>query len=80
MRVFLLPISTRRTLLYAHRLNSVAQENNQTWMEKAQNKASKMWAGWESKESGWQKKIVNWGNTAFRRIPYEVRQLGLRDD
>lgn len=29
------------------------------------------WADWERKESGLQKKIVNYGNHVFRRIPYE---------
>lgn len=71
MRVFLLPISTRRTLLYAHRLNVEAAQQSQGWLDKIQNKAAQTWAGWEQKESGWQKTIVNYGNQALRRIPYE---------
>lgn len=30
-----------------------------------------MWAGWEQKESGWQKKVVEWGNQAMKRISFE---------
>jgi len=30
-----------------------------------------MWAGWEKKQSGWQRWIVDKGNQAFKRIPYE---------
>lgn len=73
MRLFLLPISTRRTLLYAHRLDNVAAaaQQNQGYMDKLQNKAAQTWAGWEQKESGWQHTIVKYGNQALRRIPYE---------
>ncbi|PSR80174.1 mitochondrial K+-H+ exchange-related-domain-containing protein [Coniella lustricola] len=70
MRLFLLPISTRRTLLYAQRLNNAAQQN-QGLMDKVQNKAAALWAGWENKDSGWQKTIVKYGNQALRKIPYE---------
>lgn len=73
MRVFLLPISTRRTLLYAHRLNveAAATQQKQGWVDKIQSKAAQTWAVWEQKESGWQKTIVLYGNKALRRIPYE---------
>lgn len=72
MRIFLLPISTRRTLLYAHRLNvEAAKQQSQGWAEKIQSKAAQTWAGWEQKESGWQKTVVRYGNTALRRVPYE---------
>lgn len=30
-----------------------------------------MWAGWEKKESGWQRKVVDYGNQALKRIPFE---------
>ncbi|CAN8102989.1 unnamed protein product [Discula destructiva] len=72
MRVFLLPISTRRTLLYAHRLNGAATtQQKQGWMDKIQNKAAQTWSSWEQKESGWQNTIVKYGNQALRRVPYE---------
>ncbi|TVY23194.1 Uncharacterized protein LHYA1_G007764 [Lachnellula hyalina] len=75
MRLFLLPISTRRTLIYCERLN-VTTTNEQTnvalrWVDKGSIKAASLWASWEQKESGWQKWLVNRGNAALRRIAYE---------
>ncbi|KAK0665127.1 mitochondrial K+-H+ exchange-related-domain-containing protein [Cercophora samala] len=70
MRLYLLPISTRRTLLYCQKLDAPATQK-QTWGDWIQSKAARTWSGWEQKEEGWQKKVVNYGNYALRRIPYE---------
>jgi hypothetical protein len=70
MRLFLLPISTRRTLIYCQRLNVTVSEQ-QTLIDKATGRAAKLWASWEKKDSGWQKKVVELGNKALKRIPYE---------
>ncbi|KAK6198219.1 hypothetical protein LQW54_010496 [Pestalotiopsis sp. IQ-011] len=70
MRLYLLPISTRRTLLYCQKFNT-NQAEAKTYVDKTTAWAAKTWASWEKKESGWQKTIVNYGNQAFRRIPYE---------
>ncbi|KAK4449968.1 mitochondrial K+-H+ exchange-related-domain-containing protein [Podospora aff. communis PSN243] len=70
MRLYLLPISTRRTLLYCQKIDAPASQK-QTWGDWVQSKASRTWADWEKKEKGWQKKVVSYGNYAFRRIPYE---------
>ncbi|GKT80196.1 hypothetical protein ColTof4_12619 [Colletotrichum tofieldiae] len=70
MRLYLLPLTTSRTLLYSQRLN-VATNSQQGLADKVGKKAAKLWAGWEARESGWQKKVVNYGNYALRRIPYE---------
>ena len=40
-------------------------------VDKAQERAARLWASWEAKESGWQRKIVDYGNHALKRIPYE---------
>jgi len=70
MRLFLLPISTRRTLLYCQKLEAPSKQK-QTWSDWIQSKASRTWADWEKKDAGWQKKVVSYGNYALRRIPYE---------
>lgn len=70
MRLYLLPISTRRTLLYCQHLNAPASEQP-TWSNWLQAKAARTWSGWEKKEKGWQKSVVSYGNQALRRIPYE---------
>jgi hypothetical protein len=70
MRLYLLPISTRRTLLYCQRLNAPTSEK-QTWSDWLQAKAARTWSGWEKKDSGWQKSVVGYGNQVLRRIPYE---------
>jgi len=70
MRLYLLPVSTRRTLLYCQRANA-APTDKQTLIDKAQARAARLWADWEKKDKGWQKKVVEYGNYAVRRIPYE---------
>lgn len=70
MRLYLFPISAKRTLIYAKRLQRPPKEK-QTWGERITNKASDTWVKWESAESGWQKKVTEWGNKAFSQIPYQ---------
>ena len=70
MRLFLLPISTRRTLIYCQRLNQQLS-NEQTYIDKLTNRATNLWVKWEKHEKGWQKKVTVYGDKIFQRIPYE---------
>lgn len=71
MRLFLLPVSTRRTLLHAQRLNVTTITGDRNYIDKGAAWAAKKWAEWEKRDAGWQRKVVDYGNQAFRRIPHE---------
>ncbi|KAL9029559.1 MAG: hypothetical protein Q9180_007016 [Flavoplaca navasiana] len=74
MRLFLLPISTRRSLIYCQRLNTQISSKT-TYIDKITIRASKTWLKWEKAEkgwrTGWQKKVTHYGNKLFERIPHE---------
>ncbi|KAM0706847.1 hypothetical protein Q7P35_006177 [Cladosporium inversicolor] len=73
MRLFLLPISTRRTLIYCERVSpSLAPGATKPPLaDRIITKSSAVWTGWEKAEKGWQKKVTEYGNALFRRIPFE---------
>ncbi|KAI9894116.1 MAG: hypothetical protein M1814_004887 [Vezdaea aestivalis] len=75
MRLFLLPISTRRIFLYGKRADpSNAQSGPPTKasiVDRLTTRAARTWVNWEKRESGWQKTITVYGNKALQRIAYE---------
>ena len=73
MRLFLLPISTRRSLLYCEKLHEKAA-NERSLLDKVTTKANETWAAWEKDEKAplnWKRKVTHYGNHALKRIPYE---------
>ena len=70
MRLFLLPISTRRTLIYCQRINEQVTKE-QSYIDKITTRASTTWVKWEKYEEGWQKKVTEYGNKLFQRLAYE---------
>ncbi|GFP53342.1 hypothetical protein ACSS6W_000858 [Trichoderma asperelloides] len=91
MRLYLLPVSTRRTLLYASRFVNPASSSSAStsasspsassaspssstttsYIDRGADFAARKWAQWEKMERGWQRKVVDYGNHAFRRIPFQ---------
>lgn len=70
MRLYLLPVSTRRALIYCRRLNKQLTSES-SYVDRATSKAARYWSEWEEAPSGWKKKVTEYGNQAFKRIPYE---------
>jgi len=70
MRIFLLPISTTRTFIYCQRLNQQVSKE-QTYIDKLTTRATNLWVKWEKYDKGWQKKVTEYGDKIFQRIPYE---------
>ncbi|KAB2573106.1 hypothetical protein BFW01_g9038 [Lasiodiplodia theobromae] len=77
MRLFLLPISTRRALIYCERRSAAAGEKPSV-LDKVTNKANQTWADWEKVpaevpwyKGGWKKTVTVQGNRVLRRIPYQ---------
>ncbi|TID27000.1 putative transporter [Venturia nashicola] len=77
MRLFLLPISTRRTLIYCDKNTiqnaaaNLAPGQKPPILDRITTKAADTWADFEKAESGWKKHLTNYGNMVLRRIPYE---------
>lgn len=70
MRLFLLPISTRRTLIYCERPKP-APGKPTSYLDRAVTKANATWVSFEKAPSGWKKTLTTYGNMMLRRIPYE---------
>ena len=69
MRLFLLPISTRQSLIYCQKRSRLPGQT--TYIDRITSKASERWLLWEKYESGWQKRVTVYGNKLFQRISYE---------
>jgi len=71
MRLFLLPISTRRTLIYAEPIASTLPAAQQKYLDRLVNKANTTWTSWETSSTTWKLKTTAYGNALFRRIAFE---------
>ncbi|KAF2722884.1 hypothetical protein K431DRAFT_283395 [Polychaeton citri CBS 116435] len=71
MRLFLLPVSKRRTLIYCERVQEQLSGAKPPVVDRITNKANETWVQWENAEKGWKKKVTEYGNQLFKRIPYQ---------
>ncbi|OJJ63702.1 hypothetical protein ASPSYDRAFT_38328 [Aspergillus sydowii CBS 593.65] len=70
LRLFVVPISTRRALIYARLLpKDVSKERS--ILDRITDKAAQTWTKWEEADKGWKMHVVSWGNRVQQRIPYE---------
>lgn len=73
MHLYLLPVSSRRTLIYCQKSTVKAYKLN--WLDYGAVQVTKLWTRWENKESGWQKMIVKYGNKMLDNISFEEWNL-----
>ncbi|PLB36423.1 mitochondrial K+-H+ exchange-related family protein [Aspergillus candidus] len=71
MRLFVIPISTRRALIYSRAISKGQTPKELSWTDRATGKVAEKWAQWEEAEKGWKKHLVTWGNRVQQRIPFE---------
>jgi len=71
MRFFLLPISTRRTLIYCQRSARDDIGAKPSLLDRVTTKANETWISFEKSETTWKRKVTEYGNMLFRRIPFE---------
>lgn len=70
MRLFLVPITTRRALIYSRPLGTELSKQASI-TDRISTKAAETWAKWEEADKGWRKHLVSWGNQVQQRIPFE---------
>lgn len=76
MRLFLLPVSTRRTLIYCERIQEQINGAKPSIHDRVVNKANATWTQWEKSETKWKLRLTEYGNRIFNRIDY--REWGLK--
>ncbi|KAI5785042.1 mitochondrial K+-H+ exchange-related-domain-containing protein [Peziza echinospora] len=69
MKLFLIPITRRRTLVYAQQI--AKSTGQQSKIDLISNKAALTWSQWEHGNKKWQRTLVEAGNKLLRKIPYE---------
>lgn len=75
MRILLLPLTRRRTLLYAQRLTQNAAHKPNPWLVWASQKAQQTWIEWGKSDTSWKAKTVATGNRLLDKIDWEEYSL-----
>jgi Mitochondrial K+-H+ exchange-related len=68
MRLFLIPISTRRVFVYCQSNKLIKRAS---YLDKIIVKAAETWNQWERIDRGWRKSLTSYGHRILQRIPYE---------
>ena len=75
MRILLLPLTRRQTLLYAQRLTENEAHKPSPYLTWALNKTQKTWAEWGKSETAWKAKTVATGNRLLDKVDWEEYAL-----
>lgn len=71
MRILLLPLTRRHTLLYAQRLTENEANKPNRLVAWAMARTQKTWADWENSNTKWKKKTVETANRLLDKIDWE---------
>ena len=75
MRILLLPLTRRQTLLYAQRLTQNEAHKPHPWLVWASHKAQETWIEWGKSDTKWKAKTVSTGNNLLDKIDWEEYSL-----
>lgn len=70
MRLFLIPLSPGKSLLYCKKVELGAGVKA-TLGDRIAEKTTRIWQQWEKAERGWKRHVVVWGDKMLQRIPYQ---------
>jgi len=71
MRILLLPLTRRHTLLFAQRLTENELNKPSPWLAWMMTQSQKTWADWGKSQTKWKLKTVQVGNRLLDRIDWE---------
>ena len=75
MRILLLPLTRRQTLLYAQRLTQNEGHKPNPWLIWASQKAQQTWLEWGKSDTKWKARTVETGNKLLDKIDWEEYSL-----
>ena len=75
MRILLLPLTQRQTLIFAQRLTENVRNRPSPWVKWVMQRTQKTWSDWGKSDTTWKKKTVETGNKLLDRIDWEEYSL-----
>lgn len=75
MRILLLPLTRRQTLLFSQRLTENASYKPSPWLVWIMRKTQKTWSDWGKSETKWKSKTVATGNKLLDKVDWEEYSL-----
>jgi len=75
MRILLLPLTRRQTLLFAQRLTENERNKPNPWLTWVMQRTQKTWSDWGKSDTKWKAKTVATGNRLLDKIDWEEYSL-----
>ena len=75
MRILLLPLTRRHTLLFSQRLTQNPSNKPSPWLTWIMAKTQKTWSDWGKSDTKWKSKTVATGNKLLAKVDWEEYSL-----